>query len=149
MSTANRAPRWLPSVSLVLGSGVLGYAWTFYTDLVRIPETPWHYWLRLVFIILMGLLCLLAAVISVLGVRKRAMRIFAAALSMIPIILLTNLVILVFRVIQSFIQGNAVPFITRLYDRPLSRVILGIVIILVVLSIIQRIIYREPTPSDE
>jgi hypothetical protein len=67
-----------------------------------------------------------------------AWSIFTGGLSIIPVMLFSNLVILIFRVIQNIVQGDTDPFLSRFSSSPL-KVILNIIVVVIVLSLIQGI----------
>lgn len=132
--------RWslilLPVVSTILGSGALWYSWFRYNSIVNRPDFQWYNWIQPAFIALMGILCLSATILFISG-KSSGWSVFKAGLSIVPLILFSNLVILIFRVIQNILQGNAIPFISRLYVSPLNKAILAVALMLTVLSVLK------------
>ncbi|WP_197254333.1 hypothetical protein [Paenibacillus dendritiformis] len=53
---------------------------------------PWYDWIRLGFISLMGILCLAASILLLLG-RPSGMEVFTDGLEMVPLKLVSNLVV--------------------------------------------------------
>ncbi len=138
---ANPSPKWLinllPFISGMLSGGALWYTWFTYNNMANEPEFYWYAWIRLVLMIIMGILCLLATILFILN-KPSAQAIFMGGLSMIPVILFSNLVILIFRIIQNILQENIYPFLSRLSTNPF-RTILTIIVIILLLSVIDRI----------
>jgi len=134
-STAE-TPQWLlnllPFISIILGSGALWYAWLRYNSILNRPDYQWLSWIQPALIALMGLLCLSAAVLFIAG-KPSGWSVFKVGVSIVPLVLFSNLVILVFRVIQNIIQGNASPFFDRLLTQPYKILLIPIVIIALVL----------------
>lgn len=138
----NQMPKWLTSLlSLLVGCGSLWYAWLQYNDLVNQPQLDGYVWIRPVLMLLLGVFCLVASTLFIIG-SPTAWSVFMSGLSIIPIMLFSNLVVLIFRVIQNIVQGNTDPFLSRLSTSPL-KVILNIIVVVTVLSLIQGIKKRE------
>lgn len=138
---ANQTPKWilnlLPLISTIFGGSALCFAWFRYNSLVNRPEFHWYDWIQPAFIVLMGILCLLATLLFISG-KPSGLSVFKVGVSIVPLILFSNLVILVFRVIQNIIHGNAIPFISRLYASPLNKAILAVAVILILLSMVKE-----------
>lgn len=137
----NLVPNWLtgflPLLSAVLGGGALWIAWFRHQHIVNQSEFHWYAWIQPIGLVLAGVLCLLATILFILG-KASAWSVFKTGLSIVPLILFTNLLILVFRVTQSIVQGNGASFISRLYASPVNKVILAVVVIVILLSIIKE-----------
>ena len=137
---ASETSRWslilLSVVSTILGSGALWYSWFRYTSIVNRPDFQLYNWIQPAFIALMGILCLSATILFISG-KSSGWSVFKAGLSIVPLILFSNLVILIFRVIQNILQGNAIPFISRLYVSPLNKAILAVALMLTLLSVLK------------
>jgi hypothetical protein len=97
----------------------------------------WYGWIRLAFMLLIGILCLLATILFILG-KSSGWSVFMGGLFMVPLMLFSNLVILAFRVIQNIVQGNAQPFFDRLFTQPENIAIPIVVITLVLLGFVGR-----------
>lgn len=140
--TANRnMPDWFirmfPWISALLGGGALWYTWFRYHDLASRSELFWHEWIRLAFMLLFGALCLAATVLFFLGKSSR-WSVFMGGLYMVPLLLVSNLVILIVRVILNIVQGKAQPLFEKLFAQPKNIAIPIIVIALVLLSILGK-----------
>jgi hypothetical protein len=141
-STDNQAPTWLLSLfSLLVGCGALWYAWLQYNDLVGQSHLDWYLWIRPVFMLLVGILCILATALFTIN-SPSAWSVFMGGLSIIPLMLFSNLIVLICRVIQNIFQGDTDPFLSRLSTSPL-KVILNIIVVVIVLSVIQWIKKNE------
>jgi hypothetical protein len=135
-------PKWQSSLlSLVIGCGALWVAWLQYSDLANQPQLDWYVWIRPVLLLLLGICCLVALILFMIG-NPSALSVFAGGLSIIPIMLFSNLIVLIFRVIQNLAQGNTDPFLSRFSASPL-KVILNIIVVIIVLSVIQVLKKRE------
>ena len=136
---SNRTPKWLLIlISAVVGSGALWFAWFRYSIVVNRPEFNLYNWIQLAAIILVGILCLSATSLFILG-KSSGGSVLKTGLSIIPLLLFLNLIILVFRVVQSIFQGNALSFISRFYVSPLNKAILVLVVIIILSSVIKAI----------
>ena len=138
----DQAPKWLisllPLFSTILGGTALWLAWARYKGIVNGTEVYWYAWIQPIALVLVGILCFLAAVLFISG-KASAWPVFKAGLSIVPLILFINLLILIFRVIQSILQGNGISFISRLYASPVNKVILAVVIFIILSSIVKEI----------
>jgi hypothetical protein len=127
----------LALISTVLGSTALWFTWFRYSTLSHRPEFQWYEWTQPIFAAVMGILCVSAAVLFL--VRKPSgWSTFKTGLSMVPLMLFTNLLILLARVILNIFQGNGPAFVSRLYASPLNKAILVLVILLVLWSVIKE-----------
>jgi hypothetical protein len=128
-------PHWLinmlPFISAVLGGGALWYTWLKYNDVMNQSGFLLYGWIRLAFMLLIGILCLVSTILFILG-KSSGWSVFMGGLSMVPLMLFTNLVILVFRFIQNIVQGNAQPFFDHLFTQP-ENIAIPIVVIALVL----------------
>jgi hypothetical protein len=136
-----QVPKWLknllPLIAAVLGAGALWVARLQYISIMDQPQSEWYAWIRPVLMGLVGILCIMAAFLFIIG-KPSAWSVFVGGLSIIPIMLFSNLVILIFRVIQNVMQGDANPFLSRVSSSPL-KVILNIIVVVIILSVIQGI----------
>jgi hypothetical protein len=139
--STDQTPKWLITlfafIAAVLGVAALWVAWFQYGEILNQPQANWYVWIRPVLMAVVGILCLVALVLFVAG-RPSAWSVLVGGLSIIPIILFSNLVILILRVIQNIMQGNTDPFLSRFSESPL-KVILNIIVVVIVLSVIQGI----------
>jgi len=136
-NSTSGTPKWLlilrPFVSALLGVSALWYAWYRYTNMAYRPDSQWYGWIQLALIAMMGILCLSAVALFVSG-KSSGSSVFKAGLSIIPLLLFSNLVVLMFRAIQNIIQGNATFFLDRLIAQP-QRIVL-ILIVLIALGLL-------------
>lgn len=139
--TSNPTPNWLinmlPFISAILGGGALWYSWLKYNDIVSQSVFHWYEWIRPALMVLMGILCLLATILFILG-KSSGWSVFMGGLSMVPLMLFANLVILVVRLIQNILQGNAQPFFDRLFTQPKNIAIPIVMITLVLLGLLSK-----------
>lgn len=137
----DQTPKWLvnltPLIAIALGGVAFWYAWLKYNNIVNQPEFHWYIWISPVLMVLVGVLCLAATILFIVG-RTSAWSVFMGGVSIIPLILFSNLVIFIFRIIQNTVQGNADPFLSRLSTSPL-RTILTIIVIVILLSMVEGI----------
>lgn len=139
---SNTLPKWLSSLlSLLIGCGALWVAWLQYNDLANQPQLEWYVWIRPVLLLVLGGCCLAALILFMTG-SPAAWSMFLGGLSIIPIMLFSNLIVLIFRVIQNLVQGNTDPFLSRFSASPL-KVILNIIVVIVVLSVIEALKKKE------
>ncbi|WP_028612837.1 hypothetical protein [Paenibacillus harenae] len=131
-----RVIKWLPLFSAVVGGGALWYTWIKYLDMAE-PAVPWYGWIRLAFTLLIGVLCLAATVLLLLG-KPFGMSVLKGGLTLVPIMLMMNLVILVIRIIQNIALGKAQPFFERIFTEPRNFAIPIIVMSLILLSVISK-----------
>ena len=127
----------LPFISAAIGGGALWYMWFKYLDLINQSGVQWYEWTRPGFMLVMGTLCLLATILFIMD-SPSGWSVFMGGLSMVPLMLFTNLVILGFRVIQSIFQGNAQPFLARLFTEPDNLIIPIVVIAFILLSSLSK-----------
>jgi hypothetical protein len=138
MNTYNReknlsdTSRWrsimLALISAILGSGTLWFIWIRYESLRSQPDFYWFNWIQLAGFALLGALCLWASILFVSG-KSSGWSVFKAGLSIIPLILFFNLMILVYRGIQNIIRGNAYFFFERVLNQPHKVIIILVVVI--------------------
>lgn len=137
----DQTPKWLanllPFISTILGSAAIWFAWFRYNSIVIRPEFHWYDWIQPALIALMGILCLLATLLFILG-KPSGLSVLTYGLSIVPLILFSNLVILVFRIIQNIIQGNAQSFFDNLFAQPRNMVIPVVVIVLILLGYLEK-----------
>jgi hypothetical protein len=143
----NEMPRWLiavlPIISAVLGGVALWYTWFRYTEMIGQSGFYWYEWVRPALIAGVGILFMVATLLFLLS-KSSGWSVFKLGLSMIPLILLLNLIVLIlFRVIPSVVQGNAIPFIAKLYEQPHNKVLLGIAIVVILLSVVKGVINNK------
>jgi hypothetical protein len=127
----------LPLISLVLGGGMLWFAW-FRVDLIGVnqPDANWYPWVQNAAIALSGVLCLVATVLFFFD-KTSGKAMLKSGLSILPLLLFTNLVIFIVRVIQNILQGNVTFLVDRLLAPPYRILIIpAIVIVLILLGIL-------------
>ncbi len=132
------SPIVLTLTSAVLGSAALWYTRVRYDLLANHPDPSWYNWVQLALIALMGMLCLSASFLFI-GGKPSARSVFRAGLSIVPLLLFTNLVVLVFRVLLNIFQGNGAAFLSRLYASPFNKAILGVIFVLILLSLLKEL----------
>jgi hypothetical protein len=128
---------FLSFVSTILGGGALWYAWLRYNMMLNRPDLNWYGWIQPMAMALVGILCLSATILLILG-KLSGRSVFKAGLSIIPLLLFSNLIILVFRVIQNIIQGRAQSIFDRLFTEPRNILIPIVVIALLLLGYLGR-----------
>jgi hypothetical protein len=135
-------PKWsqpsLALVSAILGVGVLWFVWFRYSGISNRPEISLYHWIQLVSIALIGILCLSAAILFIAG-KPFGWSVLKAGLSIVPLLLFSNLVVLLLRVSQNVMQGHGISLLSRLYASPLNKAIVGVVILLILLSVIKDV----------
>jgi hypothetical protein len=132
-----KTPRWvLSALALVLGIGSLWFTWLRYESLSSQPDFYWYNWIQIAGIALLGVLCLWASVLFLWG-KSHGWSVFKAGLSIVPLVLFFNLMILLYRVVQNILQGNASFFFERVLSQP-YKVIL-VVVILVALTLLRSL----------
>jgi hypothetical protein len=118
-------------LSLIPGGAALWYAWLRSGSLMNLPVVHWYQWVQPALFGLMGILCLLAAILFLLG-RSSGWSVFKFGLSIVPLVLFSNLIVLLFRVIQNMLQGNPTFIFDRLVAQP--QKILFVLIVLIALG---------------
>jgi hypothetical protein len=126
--------------SLTLGGGAIWWAWLRYEDLARQSDSYWYSWVQLAGMALVGILCLLAAMLFFQG-RQSARSVFKLGISIVPIILFANLMILVFHGIQNVLQGDASFFLDRILAQPYK--LLFILVIVIALAVLGSLNEKE------
>jgi hypothetical protein len=144
-SLDDQTPKWFGMLPLLVASGAFWYAWSQYNYLVHQLQPDWYAWVRPVLMLLLGISCLVAFILFIMN-RSSAWSVFIGGLSIIPIMLFTNLIVLIFRVLYNIVQGNTDAFLSRVSTSPL-KVILNIIVVVIVLSVIQAIKKRENNDS--
>ena len=128
---ADETPKWsrvlLPLISTLLGSGTLWYALSRYNTLLNRPD--WYGWMQVAFIVLVGVLCIWATVLFILG-KSSGLAVLKLGISIIPLILFVNLIVLLFRVIHNIMQGDAALFLDRIFAQPNKFILIPIVVII-------------------
>jgi hypothetical protein len=114
--------------SLLFGSGALWYGWLLYTGLVKRPDSYWYNWVQIAGIALVGVLCLWAGTLFFFG-RPSARAVFKLGVSIVPILLFSNLMMLLFKVVQNIFQGNASFFFERVFAQPYKLLFLLLIVI--------------------
>jgi hypothetical protein len=127
----------LALTSAILGISALWFTWFLYSGIANRLDIALYNWIQLASIALMGSLCLAAAILFIIG-KPSGWSVFKAGVSIVPLLLFSNLVVLLFRVIQNLIQGNGISLLSRLYASPLNKAILGIVLVLILLSVLKE-----------
>jgi hypothetical protein len=118
----------LPCLSTIFGGGALWYSWFSYTHLANQADAYWYQWIQPVFIGLTGILCLIATILFLLG-SSSGRPVLEFGLSIIPLLLFFNLVILPFRVVQNLIQGNTGFLFDRLLSQPYKLILIPVIVI--------------------
>jgi hypothetical protein len=133
---SNHEPSWraalLPLTSLVLGGGALWLVWFRSTITVSQPDANWYPWVQTAAIALSGILCLVAAVLFIFD-RASGKAMLKTGLSIIPLLLFTNLVIFIARIIQNIIQGNSGFFFDRALAQPQKILFISLIVIALIL----------------
>jgi hypothetical protein len=117
--------------STILGLGALWYAWMRY-NLLAEPDSHWYGWIQVAAIRFVGLLCIWAAVLFILG-KPSALPLLKVGISIVPLILFFNLIVLIFRVIHNLTQGNATLFLDSVFAQPQKFIVIPIIVIALLL----------------
>ncbi|MFE5323087.1 hypothetical protein ACFQ88_30855 [Paenibacillus sp. NPDC056579] len=138
--TSNENPvwllKWIPVLSSALGGGALWYSWLLYHEMA-LSGLAWHGLIKAVFMAGAGILCLAAAVLFLAG-RSSGWSVLKGGLSLIPIMLMTNLMILLIRGVLALVQGEAQPFWDRLFSEPKHLIIPVIVVAFALLGVLNK-----------
>jgi hypothetical protein len=129
--TSRRMQVLLPFVSTIFGGAALWYAWIRYNTILNRPDLYWYDWIQLAAILLVGILCVSATFLFLLS-RPSGVSVFKIGISIVPLLLFSNLVMLVFRVIQNVIRGDASLFFDRLFSQPHKFILIPIVVIILI-----------------
>lgn len=125
-------PGLIPLLSLLLGGGALWYTWLRYASLVGQPNTYWYHWIQPAFFGFTGILCLVAAILFILG-KSSGWPVLEMGLAIIPLLLFFNLIVFLFRGIQNLIQGTAGFFFDRLLAQPYKLILIPVIVIILTL----------------
>lgn len=121
--------------SVVLGGGAIWYTWFECVKLASAPMFHWYEWIRPALMAVMGVLCLSAAVLFLLG-KPSGSPVFKAGLFMVPLMLASNLVILAGQAAYRIVRGDALSFFERLIAQPHNLVIPFIVLAMIMLGVL-------------
>lgn len=134
-------PNWLtrimPLVSLFLGAAALWYTWFRGHEMLNTADVPWYEWIRPAFTLLIGWMCLVSALLFLLGL-KSAWHWLKGGLSLVPLMLMSNLVIAASRAVIGLFQGKALPLLEHLFTNPKNLIIPVIVIALGLLGSLSK-----------
>jgi hypothetical protein len=131
-TTSDWLPKTLPFVSALITVGSLWYCWTKYHDMMDASGTPWQAWIRVAFIGVMGILCLAATVLFVIG-KRSGWTVLELGLFMVPALMFTNLIVLLVRAVISLFQGHFPAVLDRALSSPGKFISIPIVIFVIVL----------------
>ena len=122
----------------ILGGGALWYAWLRFTSLISRIDADWYDWINPVMVLLLGFVCLWASLLFIIK-NSSAMSIFKLGLSIVPVVLFVNLIILVIRVAIGILQGNAGFFLERILSYPHKALLIPIIVIaLLILGVLTK-----------
>jgi hypothetical protein len=114
--------------SVLLGGAAIWFSWLRFTNLFSRPNVSWYEWIQPSMVVLFAFLCLVAAILFVLR-KPDAVSFFKLGLSVIPLILFINLVILLFRAAASVWQGDAGFILERVLSQPHKFILIPLIII--------------------
>jgi hypothetical protein len=124
---------FLSLVSAILSGGALWYAWLRYSGTLDQPAPFWWYdRVQPGFIALAGILYLLATILFLLS-SSAGWSVLKAGLSIIPLLLFSNLMVFIVRIVQSVLQGNASFFFERVIAQPHKFILIPIIVIALML----------------
>ncbi|WP_369902332.1 hypothetical protein [Bacillus manliponensis] len=137
-------PTWLLSLmSIVLGGAAIWYTWFRYSERVQNGiEIPWHNWVTLTLMGGVGISFLVAAIILFLN-KSGGWIMFKGSFVMAQFTLFANLLLLIGKVILNFDTEKAALFFDHLYESPLDKTILTIVIIFISLNLVDKFIKKQ------
>jgi len=138
-SSKEATPEWMmklvPVFSLVLGAVAFWYTWSRWQDLTSGTEDVWYEWARPAWTMAIGIVFLAAAVIYLAGKSAAGWSAFKLGWVLVPVMLFTNLILLLIRVVQGVVQGHAWPIFEKIADHPLKFVTIpAIIIALIIIS---------------
>ncbi|MCR8843503.1 hypothetical protein NQ117_07385 [Paenibacillus sp. SC116] len=122
----------IPFLSAFLGGAALWYTWYMYNDNWYALDFPWYGWIRVACIGLLGIFCVTASLLLLLG-KPSGWNVLKLGLSIIPFMLLSGLIIVGFRGIH-YLFNNSGVFFERLFTDPSNFVIPIIVVALLLLG---------------
>ncbi|MFY0758022.1 hypothetical protein AB1K32_03950 [Metabacillus dongyingensis] len=142
----DQPPKWLlpilPFISLALGGASLWFSWFRYTRMVNQFGFQWYNWIQPVLLVLAGILFFYAALLFIIG-KPSGWAILINGISVIPVILFINLVILIGRGIVHLIKGAEMPSISALYSSSIDKSLLTAAVIIIVISIVKGLINKK------
>jgi hypothetical protein len=121
-----------PFLSGIVGSGVLWYVWLRSLNLLQRADAQWYEWIQPVMLVLVGVMGLWATLLFIMR-RPLALSVFKLGLSIVPLLLLVNLLILLIRVIVNVFQGNAGVLLERILNQPYKALLIPIIVIMLML----------------
>lgn len=134
----NQLPNWirhlLPLFSAIVGGLAIWFSWLKYTNLSQTEFNwydYWYVWIRPGAIGLIGILCLVATVLFMFK-KTSGLVVFKSGLTILPIILIINLVIFVMRGIENLFNGNATAIIDRITANPQKFISIPIIILILI-----------------
>ncbi|CAM4205648.1 hypothetical protein BAMA_02515 [Bacillus manliponensis] len=137
-------PTWLLSLmSIVLGGAAIWYTWFRYSERVQNGiEIPWYNWTTLILMGGVGISFLIAAIVLFFN-KSGGWAMFKGSFIMAQFTLFANLLLLIVKVILNFDTEKATLFFERLYESPLDKAILTIVIIFISLNLVDKFIRKQ------
>lgn len=115
-------------MSVLLGGAAMWYVWLRITNLFSRPNVSWHEWVQPSMVALFAFLCLVATILFLFR-KPEAVSYFKLGLSVIPLILFVNLMILLFRAVASVWQGDAGFILERVLSQPHKFILIPLIIV--------------------
>ncbi|MCM3703620.1 hypothetical protein [Paenibacillus macerans] len=138
---AQESPDWLGRalafLSALLGAGAFWYTWYSYQDWMAGSGVPWFGWIRLAFTLLIGVFCLAATLLFIMG-KHSGWPVFQTGLMLVPVMLASNLIILIIRAVIGVFHGQPLPLFEKIISDPKSLAIPGIFLALALLGALSK-----------
>ncbi|MEC0329526.1 hypothetical protein P4H42_07810 [Paenibacillus macerans] len=135
------SPDWLGKtlafLSALLGAGAFWYTWYSYQDWMAGTGVPWYGWIRIAFMLLIGVFCLSAALLFIMG-KRAGWSVFQTGLMLVPVMLASNLIIVIIRAVIGAFQGKTLPFFEKIISDPKSIAVPGIILALALLGALSK-----------
>lgn len=127
-NTSTRQQAMLCFMSIVLSGAAIWYTWLRVTNLVSRADDRWYEWIQPLLMVLFAVICLVAAALFLFR-KSEAASYFKLGLSVIPLILFVNLMILLVRAAASVWQGDAGFLLERVLSQPHKFVLIPLIIV--------------------
>ncbi|RRJ63474.1 hypothetical protein EHV15_11455 [Paenibacillus oralis] len=138
---AQESPDWLGKtlalLSALLVAGAFWYTWYSYQDWMAGTGVPWYGWIRLAFTLLIGVFCLAATLLFIMG-KRSGWSVFRAGLVLVPVMLASNLIILIIRAVIGVFEGKALPLFEKIFSDPKSIAVPVIILALALLGALSK-----------
>jgi hypothetical protein len=134
---------WQESIPLAgpfVTIATLIFTWFRYNNIIEERGLAWHDWIQLALIAVIIGCSVIATILSSTKHKEQALNFFFLSIGLIPIYFFINLIRLVIRVMWNWNGEVVSTFLDNVYTSPIDKTILSIVVIIGIVSIINKIV---------